>query len=87
MTYEILDTFEFTSDRKRMSIILKSESGEIIMFAKGADSVMIPRMSSGSKSELCHVEAHLDRFASVGLRTLLFGKKILTPEEYKLFKQ
>ena len=70
-----------------MSIILKSESGEIIMFAKGADSVMIPRMSSNSKNDLCHVEAHLDRFAGVGLRTLLFGKRELTSQEYQIFKR
>ncbi|KAI9150845.1 putative phospholipid-transporting ATPase [Paramyrothecium foliicola] len=47
VTYEILDTIEFTSDRKRMSIILRSSNGGIWLICKGADSIVLPRLVSG----------------------------------------
>ena len=37
---KLLHTLEFTSDRKRMSVIIKKQNGEIEMLAKGADSVI-----------------------------------------------
>ncbi|AOA62983.1 Aminophospholipid translocase (flippase) [Komagataella phaffii CBS 7435] len=41
--YEILDTVEFTSSRKRMSVIVKFPDGRICMLTKGADNVMLER--------------------------------------------
>lgn len=39
--YRVLEKFEFTSDRKRMSVIVEfPEKNEIVMFTKGADNVM-----------------------------------------------
>ncbi|KAF3162010.1 hypothetical protein TWF788_002186 [Orbilia oligospora] len=38
--YEILEVLEFTSKRKRMSIILRCPDGRICLFSKGADSTM-----------------------------------------------
>ncbi|EWC48202.1 hypothetical protein DRE_02306 [Drechslerella stenobrocha 248] len=38
--YEILEALEFTSKRKRMSIILRCPDGRICLFSKGADSTM-----------------------------------------------
>lgn len=43
--YKLLNIFEFNSDRKRMSAIFQDDSGRIIMYTKGADSIMIPRYS------------------------------------------
>ena len=38
-TYEILDVFPFSSDTKRMGIILRDEeSGRVLFFMKGAFS-------------------------------------------------
>lgn len=43
--YEKLQTFDFTSDRRRMSVIVKhSKSGEIKIVTKGADDVILPRL-------------------------------------------
>eukprot|EP01060_Flectonema_neradi_P002599 TRINITY_DN11641_c0_g1_i1.p1 TRINITY_DN11641_c0_g1~~TRINITY_DN11641_c0_g1_i1.p1 ORF type:complete len:1320 (+),score=227.77 TRINITY_DN11641_c0_g1_i1:59-4018(+) len=36
-TYEVLTRLPFSSSRKMMSVIVKSESGEIILISKGAD--------------------------------------------------
>ncbi|KAJ9143695.1 Phospholipid-transporting ATPase [Pleurostoma richardsiae] len=43
-TYEVLDVIEFSSKRKRMSIIIRMPDGRICMFSKGADSVILPRL-------------------------------------------
>ena len=42
--YTILDVIEFSSARKRMSIILKFPDGRICLFCKGADSVIMERL-------------------------------------------
>ncbi|TVY39580.1 putative phospholipid-transporting ATPase, partial [Lachnellula subtilissima] len=42
--YEVLDIIEFSSKRKRMSIIVKFPDGRICLFCKGADSVIQPRL-------------------------------------------
>ena len=46
MKYELLNTLEFTSTRKRQSSIIKDESGKIILYTKGADNVILERLSS-----------------------------------------
>jgi len=42
--YEILKEFPFDSDRKRMTLIVKNR-GRYIVMTKGADSIMLPRLS------------------------------------------
>ncbi|OLL25155.1 putative phospholipid-transporting ATPase [Neolecta irregularis DAH-3] len=42
--YSILDVIEFSSARKRMSIILRFPDGRICIFCKGADSIMTARL-------------------------------------------
>lgn len=42
--YEILDIIEFSSKRKRMSIVLRCPDGRIWLISKGADSTILPRL-------------------------------------------
>lgn len=42
--YEILDVIEFSSKRKRMSIVLRCPDRRIWMICKGADSLILPRL-------------------------------------------
>ncbi|PKS07259.1 hypothetical protein jhhlp_005861 [Lomentospora prolificans] len=42
--FEVLDVIEFTSKRKRMSIIIRMPDGRICVFCKGADSALLPRL-------------------------------------------
>ncbi|KAG0683758.1 hypothetical protein C6P40_001322 [Pichia californica] len=44
-TYEILDVVEFSSARKRMSVIVKFPDGKIILFCKGADNIIMERLT------------------------------------------
>jgi phospholipid-translocating ATPase len=43
-TYEVLNIIEFSSKRKRMSIIVRFPDGRICIFCKGADSVVMSRL-------------------------------------------
>ncbi|KAH6856207.1 hypothetical protein B0I37DRAFT_402798 [Chaetomium sp. MPI-CAGE-AT-0009] len=43
-TYQILDVIEFSSKRKRMSIIVRCPDGRIWLLTKGADSAILPRL-------------------------------------------
>lgn len=43
-TYQILDVIEFSSKRKRMSIVVRYPDGRICLICKGADSAILPRL-------------------------------------------
>lgn len=47
-TYEILDIIEFSSKRKRMSIIVRCPDGRIWLICKGADDMILPRLKQAS---------------------------------------
>ena len=70
--YEILNEFPFDSDRKRMTLIVK-HNGRYILMCKGADSIMLPRLSKENKTQkqLMFVQRELLSFAKEGLRTLV----------------
>lgn len=42
--YELLNVIEFTSSRKRMSVIVRTPENKILCLTKGADSIIIPRL-------------------------------------------
>ncbi|QIW95470.1 hypothetical protein AMS68_000988 [Peltaster fructicola] len=44
LEYEILNIIEFSSKRKRMSVVLRCPDDRIWLICKGADNVMIPRL-------------------------------------------
>lgn len=75
--YKLLYTLEFDSTRKRMSVILKEKNGNILMFCKGADNVILARTRKDQlvTSEIRDLKSHLDAFAKEGLRTLLLAKR------------
>ena len=51
-TYEILQVFEFTSDRKMMSITVKNlADNKLINYSKGADNVMKTKLDKFGTKE------------------------------------
>lgn len=42
--YEILDVIEFSSKRKRMSVVVRCPDGRLWLICKGADTIMLPRL-------------------------------------------
>eukprot|EP01080_Neovahlkampfia_damariscottae_P011466 gene11466-4630_t len=81
--YEILSVLEFTSARKRMSIVVKNlKDGKIYVYTKGADEVMFKTVSLKDFDNLSKAKEMIKNFASEGLRTLSMGYKEISQEEY-----
>uniref|UniRef100_A0A8C0JI47 Phospholipid-transporting ATPase n=1 Tax=Canis lupus dingo TaxID=286419 RepID=A0A8C0JI47_CANLU len=78
--YKLLHILEFDSDRRRMSVIVQAPSGEKLLFAKGAESSILPKCVGG---EIEKTRIHVDEFALKGLRTLCMAYKQLTSKEYE----
>lgn len=75
-TFDLLAKLDFTSERKRMSVIVRHpKTGQIILFCKGADSIIIPRITKNTDpTELSKAKEHLKMFSKDGLRTLCVAK-------------
>lgn len=77
--YDILANFPFSSQNKKMSVLVKHrETGKIIYFVKGAEVVMEGIMRASQKALLLEF---CEQLAMEGLRTLVFAQKLLTQEE------
>uniref|UniRef100_A0A336MAD4 Phospholipid-transporting ATPase n=1 Tax=Culicoides sonorensis TaxID=179676 RepID=A0A336MAD4_CULSO len=85
--YEILNVLEFTSSRKRMSVITRNSKGEIKLYCKGADTVIFERLASNGQSFKDLTLRHLEEFATEGLRTLCCAVSIIPPDVYEDWKQ
>ncbi|KRG04764.1 probable phospholipid-transporting ATPase IA isoform X2 [Drosophila mojavensis] len=83
MRFEVLNVLEFTSQRKRMSVIVRTPEGKIKLFTKGADSVIYERLSPRDQAYREATLQHLEEFASEGLRTLCLAVADIDPEVYE----
>ncbi|ESW10153.1 hypothetical protein PHAVU_009G185100 [Phaseolus vulgaris] len=84
-TYKLLNVLEFSSSRKRMSVIVKDEERRIFLLSKGADSVMFERLANNGKTFEKKTMEHVNEYADAGLRTLILSYRELDEEEYKEF--
>jgi phospholipid-translocating ATPase len=81
--FAILAVFPFTSESKRMGIIVKdTSSGEIFFFQKGADVVMSKLVQRND-----WLDEECGNMAREGLRTLVVGRKKLSADAYQAFEQ
>ena len=82
--YKVLTMIEFTSTRKRMSTIYEYTNGDIYLFCKGADEVMISLLAPMERGRVFDkTMENLSRFASDGLRILVYCWKKLDRTRYK----
>ena len=84
--YEILSVLEFSSARKRMSVIVRDPSGKIKLFCKGADTVIYERLDNSGREHSEVLLQHLENFATEGLRTLCCAVAELKKAEYEDWK-
>ncbi|XP_048032395.1 probable phospholipid-transporting ATPase IA isoform X6 [Megalobrama amblycephala] len=80
--YELLHVLEFTSSRKRMSVIMRTPSGKIRLYCKGADTVIYERLADSSRYKDITLK-HLEQFATEGLRTLCFAVVDISESSYQ----
>ncbi|MCO5552822.1 hypothetical protein L7F22_006339 [Adiantum nelumboides] len=80
--YSLLELLEFSSARKRMSVVVKDEEENVFLFCKGADSVIFERLGEDGKEYEEATKAHLSYYADAGLRTLALAYRKLETSEY-----
>eukprot|EP00760_Papus_ankaliazontas_P008917 PhM_4_TR13946/c0_g1_i2/m.5266/K14802/DRS2, ATP8A; phospholipid-transporting ATPase len=86
-TWGILAQLDFTPERKMMSVVLKSPDDNIVMFTKGADTSVMPRLNSAVSKELVTTtDAALIADAQEGLRTLVIAAKAMAYDEFQKWK-
>ncbi|EAW88425.1 ATPase, Class VI, type 11C, isoform CRA_b, partial [Homo sapiens] len=78
--YELLHTLNFDAVRRRMSVIVKTQEGDILLFCKGADSAVFPRVQN---HEIELTKVHVERNAMDGYRTLCVAFKEIAPDDYE----
>ena len=84
ISYKLLSCLDYSSERKRMAVIVRAADNKIYLFAKGADSVIGERVTQNK--ELIDITGeHLIQFARHGLRTLMVAYRELTEEEYNIY--
>ena len=84
---ELLQLIEFSSDRKRETVIVK-DKGIIKLYCKGADSIIKARTSPNTPQQILKQgEYYVDKFSKQGFRTLFVSMKILSQNEYDAFAQ
>ncbi|TPX31648.1 hypothetical protein SmJEL517_g05073 [Synchytrium microbalum] len=89
--WEHLQLMDFTSDRKRMSVVVRSPvDNKLYLFCKGADNMVLARLSRDERvnpsSRLHEAQAALDHYSDFGLRTLVVAYKSISEGEFTAFK-
>ncbi|XP_059171339.1 phospholipid-transporting ATPase IF-like [Physella acuta] len=82
--FKLLHTLPFDPTRKRMSVIIEDDNGEIILMCKGADMAIIDRAVYGDIPE---TQKYIDEYAVLGLRTLSIAVRKLSQQDYKHYDQ
>lgn len=78
--YSILANFPFSSDTKRMGIVVRhNNSGRIIFYLKGAETVMKNKVRPNQRVV---IDESCDNLANEGLRTLVISQKLLQEEQF-----
>ena len=93
--FQRLQLIEFSSDRKRESIIVQevlcnddnnNNKNIIKLYCKGADSIIEERLSNKTpKNVLEQCKYYVNKFSTLGFRTLFIAMKVLSQEEYNKF--
>uniref|UniRef100_A0A8C5QD03 Phospholipid-transporting ATPase n=1 Tax=Leptobrachium leishanense TaxID=445787 RepID=A0A8C5QD03_9ANUR len=77
--FQRLHALNFDPVRRRMSVVVKSSTGKIFLFCKGADSSIFPRVAP---DEVERIKVHVEHNALDGYRTLCVAFKELSQDDY-----
>ncbi|KAJ0803482.1 putative P-type phospholipid transporter [Helianthus annuus] len=86
-SYELLNMIEFSSARKRMSVIVRNAENQLFLLCKGADSIMFEKLSKESQPFEDQTKNHINKYAEAGLRTLVVAYRPLDEVEYKTWEE
>ena len=87
--YKILQALNFSSERKRMSLIVEDENGIIKIYTKGADMEISRRLCQKSRSsDNYKITMHnIESITNLGYRTLMVAYREIKKEEYLKWKE
>ncbi|XP_042498743.1 probable phospholipid-transporting ATPase 8 isoform X2 [Macadamia integrifolia] len=85
--YKLLHILEFSSSRKRMSVIVRNEENQLLLLCKGADSVMFERLSKAGQIFEVETKDHIDRYSAAGLRTMVIAYRLLDEQDYAIWRE
>ncbi|XP_073831771.1 phospholipid-transporting ATPase IF-like [Musca autumnalis] len=83
--FQRLHVLEFTSERKRMSVIVKDKNDIKWIYTKGAESCVFPLCDQQSMEMITKTNSHIMDFAKQGLRTLAIARRKIDDDEYEHF--
>jgi magnesium-transporting ATPase (P-type) len=79
--YTVLHILEFTSDRKRMSVLLRSHrTNQLVLLMKGADDKVLAALAPHQHKK--DIISDVEHFAQLGLRTLCLCQRVVSESEY-----
>ncbi|XP_063057432.1 phospholipid-transporting ATPase IC [Engraulis encrasicolus] len=84
--YQLLTLVDFTSDRRRMSVLVREPGGDLKLYCKGADTVILERL----RKDCPHRESSeraLDLFAQGCLRTLCVAVRSVSEAQWGQWSQ
>lgn len=86
--YRLLERFDFTPERRRMSVIVETEvkgKPTILLFTKGADEVLIPNLNLAASGEVEVVFKQIEKLSKKGFRLLMVTVKQIKASEWNEF--
>ena len=86
--FDVLNALNFSSERKRMSLIIRRKTDQkIIIYTKGADSEILKRLNKKNsvKDSTKFISNSIEIFSRYGFRTLLVAYREISEKEYKIW--
>jgi phospholipid-translocating ATPase len=90
--WNTLHALPFSSDRRRMTVLVRDDNGLLFLISKGADEALLPRLrngvsdSSDDRSGSDAARRVLLQYARSGLRTLVVVRRPMTEFEFQQFE-
>ncbi|KAK5584312.1 hypothetical protein RB653_005920 [Dictyostelium firmibasis] len=86
LKFELLNVLDFSSERKRMSVIVRTPTGRLMLYCKGADSVIFDKLAPNQPNADTSI-THIQDFGYQGLRTLCVASTQLDEHLYQQWSQ
>ncbi|XP_068175342.1 phospholipid-transporting ATPase IC [Antennarius striatus] len=84
--YELLALLDFTSQRRRMSVLVREPEGGLKLYCKGADMVILQRLQKNCPHQE-GIERALELFANACLRTLCVAVRFVPEASWEQWRK
>ena len=89
INYNVSNILEFSSERQRMSVIIKSTDAKgnnsYLLYIKGSDYIINKKVANKDTNIYKNISNKIQEYSEKGLRILVFGYKAISAEEYNEF--